>query len=472
MLPFLFHMGKQERSAMPKGIQGFRILGWGGALLFLLLLGQATNPSTCLAQGSRPQPAAYGRQPYPNELVDAFEQAGTNRLGNNGPDLPKIWKGYPPAQAKLVSPYVPCILLRAIGYTESTDWKQFNADYGQYGYTVISSDCGYGIMQITSGMGGGAGFDPTRVAAEPADNIGTGALFLIQKWNGLNVYIGNNNPYVVEDWYYAVWAYNGWGWVNNPNRNCPADNPDCGYAFNPFRPPFDGTQPRRWYPYQEIVWGYAAHPPGPEFWTAVPLTLPPRASITNPPPTHIDTPQPSHGSCSVVYLPAVLKDYPPCVQPIQNGDFEAGSTYWTLGGRTLISTLIPHSGSYSAWLGGYNNANDTLYQTITIPNTGPTGRPVIDARLSYYWYMSTEETSTSNDYDFLYVRIRNVYGSTLRQIQVVTNRSARGAWMFASFDVSEFIGQTVQIHFQSTTDGSFKSSFFIDDVNLYACEGG
>lgn len=66
-------------------------------------------------------------------------------------------------------------------------------------------------MQITSGMEGGAGFEPGRVTAEPAYNIGTGALFLIQKWNGLSVHIGNNNPYVAEDWYYAVWAYNGWG---------------------------------------------------------------------------------------------------------------------------------------------------------------------------------------------------------------------------------------------------------------------
>lgn len=146
MLPFLFHRRKQGRSATPKRIQGFRILDWGGALLFLLLLVQPTNPSTCVAQGSCPQPAAYGRQPYPNELVDAFEQAGMNRLGNNGPDLPKIWKEYPPAQAQLVSPYVPCILLQAIGYTESIGWKQFNADYGQYGDTVISSYCSYGII--------------------------------------------------------------------------------------------------------------------------------------------------------------------------------------------------------------------------------------------------------------------------------------------------------------------------------------
>lgn len=440
------------------------------ALMSLFLFAQASDPLKCAAQGSCPEPAAYGRQPYPDELVDAFERAGTNRLGTNGPDLPQIWKGYPPSQAKLVSPYVPCILLKAIGYTESTGWKQFNADYGQYGYTVISSDCGYGIMQITSGMGGGAGFEPSRVAAEPAYNIGTGALFLIQKWNGLSVYIGNNNPYVVEDWYYAVWAYNGWGWVNNPNRNCPDNNPDCGYAFNPFRPPFNGTQPRSWYPYQEIVWGYAAYPPGAEFWEAVPLTLPPRESITNPPPTHIDTPQPSHGSCSVVYLPAVLKNYPPCAQPIQNGDFEAGSAYWTLGGITTISTRTPHSGSYSAWLGGYNNANDTLYQTITIPSTGPTGQPVVSAWLGYYWYMTTEETSHS--WDYLYVKIRDAYGNDLTTLETLSDGSTANTWGFSSFDVSAYIGQTVQVYFRATTDGSYKTSFFIDDVSLYACEGG
>lgn len=463
---------------LQKIVEWFRVPARGNtllslvALISLFLFAEASAPSKCAAQGSCPEPAAYGRQPYLDELVDAFEQAGTNRLGDNGPDLPQIWKGYPPSQAKLVAPYVPCILLKAIGYTESTGWKQFNANYGQHGYTVISSDCGYGIMQITSGMRGGAGFEPNRVAAEPAYNIGTGALFLIQKWNGLSVYIGNNNPHIVEDWYYAVWAYNGWGWVNNPNRNCPDNNPDCGYAFNPFRPPFDGTQPRSWYPYQEIVWGYAAHPPGAEFWEAVPLTLPPRESITNPPPTHIDTPQPSHGSCSVVYLPAVLKNYPPCAQPIQNGDFEAVSAYWTLGGLTAISTNTPHSGSYSAWLGGYNNANDTLYQTITIPSTGPTGQPVVNAHLSYYWYMSTEETSTLYDYDYLYVRIRNTYGSTLREVEIVTNRSPKDTWVYSSFDVSEFIGQTIQVHFQAITDSSLKSSFFVDDVNVYACEGG
>ena len=47
-------------------------------------------------------------------------------------------------------------------------------------------------MQITSGMGGGAGFDPNRVAAEYPYNIGTGARILIEKGNGLSHYMGDN----------------------------------------------------------------------------------------------------------------------------------------------------------------------------------------------------------------------------------------------------------------------------------------
>ncbi len=433
---------------------------------------QGSDFSPCEAAGSCPEPASYGSQPYPGELVDAFERAGTNRLRNNGPTLPQIYKGYPPAQLRLVSPYVPCILLKAVGYTENPGWKQFDADYNQSGNTVISGDCGYGIMQITSGMGGGSGFEPSRVASEPAYNIGTGTRVLIQKWNSVNAYIGANNPYVVENWYYAVWAYNGWDSYNNPNRNCPDLNPDCGTAWNPIRVPFDGSQPRSWYPYQELVWGYAANPPvyqGTPFWQAALLTLPSRQSITDPPPIHIDTPQPAHGSCSVNYLPTMLRNYPPCARPIQNGNFEAGASHWTLAGGTSISLTRPHSGVYSAWLGGYNGADDILYQTVAIPSIGPTGRSVVSARLGYYWYMTTEETTHS--WDYLYVRIRDVYGNDLSILETLNDGSAANTWTLSSFDVSAYIGQSVQVYYRGATDGSNKTSFFVDDVDLAACEG-
>jgi hypothetical protein len=299
----------------------------GLALLLLeLALWFGFNPqSTCQAQFDCKETAVAGVQPYPDQLAGSFESAGLNMLANQGPGMVQIYQGYP--EPKKISPYVPCILLKAIGYTES-NWKQYETAegapliYGEAGVTNISFDCGYGIMQITTGMNGrptataDPKFDSQRVAAEPAYNISTGALFLINKWNKAP-YIGENNPYIVEDWYFAVWAYNGWGWVNNPNKNCPTDNPICSSGFNPFRPPYDGsTTPRSWYPYQELVWGFAAHPPkfnNQPFWTAQELTLPDRKVMATPIPTWVPRSDPAHVSCALnqTYLSLVSNEATP-----------------------------------------------------------------------------------------------------------------------------------------------------------------
>jgi len=252
---------------------------------------------TCQAAATCPNWAGTGRQRLPSELIPMFNEAGLNQMGGEGPSLPQINAGYPVTTP--TSPYVPCILLKAVGFTES-GWKQYRADWGQTGETVVSFDFGYGIMQITSGMTTcppPTTFDPSRVATSSRYNIGTGALFLIGKWNSVPPYIGENNPRIVEDWYFATWAYNGWGWVNNPNNS----------IRNASRPTFNGTQPRSWYPYQELVWGYAANPPKPydgtPAWQAVALTLPPRSQITNPPPLHLDRPTPYHTDCYLFITP-------------------------------------------------------------------------------------------------------------------------------------------------------------------------
>lgn len=469
---------------MPKAIKFIRFILPGNIIGVTILLGilfftQASDPATCAAQGNCPEPAANDRQPFPDELVDHFEQAGTDRLGNDGPDLPLIWKGYPPANAKEISSYVPCILLKAMGQTESTGWKQFDANYDENGDTVIRSDCGYGIMQITSGMGGGAGFAPDRVAAEPAYNIGTGARILIEKWNGLDFYIGNNNPHVVEDWYYAVWSYNGWGWVNNPNNNCPIINPDCGTAWNPQRPPFSGNTsitPRRWYPYQELVWGYAANPPtyqGEPFWEAVPLTLPENddvfTTVGGHPPTHIDAPLPTHGSCSVSYLPAILKNYcaPRYGELLVNGDFDAGaSTGWTATRSNSIATdpiiRYYYSGDYVAELGEYNNNQDQLYQTICLPSS------LSNATLSYLWLVLTNEASSTNIYDTLEINLRDANGNYLQTLQTLTNLDKTPSWKVTSLNLSGYAGQTIQISFEASTDSSLETWFWLNNVSLVA----
>lgn len=431
---------------------------------FLLNSGVGTSPSTtCDAQGTCPQPAVYGRQPYVSELAPLFDQAGTNQLGANGPDLLQVWSGYPPSQAIEVAPYVPCILLKAIGYTETSGWKQFNANYGQFGYTRISFDCGYGIMQITSAMDGSGGFEPHKVAAEPAYNIGTGAKLLMGKWNALPFYIGANDPHVVENWYYAVWAYNGWVPRNNPNNPEFPENRgvwECG--ANP-------EQYRGDWPYQELIWGCAANPPGSDHWTSVNLTLPPRWQITDPPPTHIDTPQPSHSSCSVIHLPLILNIH--CSDSVDNGGFEDDLNGWDTTGRVAPNYQLHFSGAASARLSFYNTADNTLSQDVYIPTTGPTGAPIVSARLSYAWHMTTTE-STQDAYDYFYASLRHPdYPFDLKNLETLTDNSAAGQWYQSSFDVQDYIGQRVEVFFRATNDMSFPTSFFLDDVTLYTCDG-
>jgi hypothetical protein len=248
-------------------------------------LGWAARPRATQAQITCDAPPVTGRQPFPTELAPVFVSAGNNTLGSAAPTPGLINKGYP--NPVKVAPYVPCILLYAVGYTESA-WKQFDAAFGQTGETLISFDCGYGIMQITGSVYNNE--HGRRVAGEPPYNIGMGVVSLINKWN-VSDFVGGNDPAVPEDWYFAVWAYNGYGWVNNPNNND---------RFNASRPPFTGAQPRSDYPYQELVWGFAANPPsygGKPLWSGVALSLPPRGSITNPVPDWIPRPLPAHAPC-------------------------------------------------------------------------------------------------------------------------------------------------------------------------------
>ena len=239
-----------------------------------------------------PVPAVQGTQPYPSQIKSTMERAAQNQLGSDGPAYPTMGKGYPTVTS--VPGSVPCIILKSVGYIESASWRQFQAQPGQSGPTVISGDCGYGIMQITSGMDGSdPGFVPQRVAAEYVYNIGTGARALIRKWNA-SPSVGDNDPQVAEDWYFAVWAYNGFSYQNNPN------NP----KFPANRPPYNGTSstPNANYPYQERVWGRAANPPSPstDYWDPMPLTLVNRALIPNSgvpaSSQHFSRPSPSHGT--------------------------------------------------------------------------------------------------------------------------------------------------------------------------------
>jgi hypothetical protein len=263
------------------------------ALLAVLLLARGAEAQCGADHSSCPQAAATGTELCKPDLALVLDQASRNELGAGGPTYRQIHTGCnkpnPPVN---VTATLPCTLTKAVAQTEST-WSQFCASAcNQSGATLISFDCGYGIMQITSGMGGGAGFDPARVAAEPGYNAATGAKIMMDKWASTPC-VGDNRPDIAEDWYAAVWAYNGFGWVNNPN------NPN----FPATRPPYRGagTLSRSKYPYQEIVWGYMNHPPtdnGAGRYAALPVSLPDPAQICNTSGCHVtDIPDPLTVHC-------------------------------------------------------------------------------------------------------------------------------------------------------------------------------
>ncbi len=184
------------------------------------------------------------------------------------------------------------MLLKSIYVTES-NWRQFCTT----GQTVISFDCGYGIAQVTSGMRRGetSAYDPNRVASSAAYNVSVGAAILADKWRA-SPCVGANDPAVIEDWYFAVWGYNGFSFRNNPN------NPMYSASRPEFRTPgVASAQTRGNYPYPELVWGYTRYPPSAAHYTGVALAYPARAEICAScglPSASISEPRGSHrGGC-------------------------------------------------------------------------------------------------------------------------------------------------------------------------------
>jgi hypothetical protein len=81
-------------------------------------------------------------------------------------------------------------------------------------------------------------------------------------------------------------------------------------------------------------------------------------------------------------------------------------------------------------------------------------------------------TQPSNWLALLGVKIRNAYGNDLITLETLNDGSTANTWIFSGFDVNAYIGQSVQVYYRGTTDSSYKTNFFIDDVNLSVCEGG
>lgn len=103
---------------------------------------------------------------------------------------------------------IPSVILKSIARVESV-YRQYNSD----GSVFRGSSGEIGLMQIYNRSGY---YDSNKLKYDIEYNIEVSADILLQKWANYGQ-VGNMDPNILGNWYFALWAYNGWSSVNNPN---------------------------------------------------------------------------------------------------------------------------------------------------------------------------------------------------------------------------------------------------------------
>lgn len=181
---------------------------------------------------------------------------------------------------------IPPSVYKSIVWVES---NYANADAGTYfgmvGGTLRSFDCGYGLSQVTTGMGhlgappaydiGVPSAQQAIIGTDFVFNLAAGVKILADKWNGapnVRPVAGDGDPSNLEDWYYAIWSYNGFAFSNHPLN--PDRDPLRGggttpiyHCYDPYAPSYQsaGSGGVKYgygdYTYPERVYGCMRFPP-------------------------------------------------------------------------------------------------------------------------------------------------------------------------------------------------------------------
>lgn len=199
-------------------------------------------------------------------------------------------------------------------------------------------------------------------------------------------------------------------------------------------------------------------------WTSSNIA-PTSGSLDRVPSWPTDTPAPARESSPAIPVIATL---PPCGEAIQNGDFQQRHVHWqeqSGGGYPIITDQWsdPPQGSWVAWFGGYNNANERLTQQFHVPNNAQDGQT-----LTFYLYVETEERYGT--WDFFVLRFLDAAGNRIpKDVPVADNTLAPLTWTLQMINLtgfSKYRGQDVYIQFEGTTDSSQITNFVICEVSI------
>ncbi|WP_430790459.1 cell wall-binding repeat-containing protein [Virgibacillus flavescens] len=126
---------------------------------------------------------------------------------------------------------IPPEVAKAVAFEES-NWQQW--DDATQTDPNVSDDGGIGIMQVTD-----SGYDDNRLKSDIQFNINTGLDILNEKWqlgiDGVIPTFNGNSRDVIENWYFAVMAYNGVVESNSPTLKSDGSTNEEAYQERVFR---------------------------------------------------------------------------------------------------------------------------------------------------------------------------------------------------------------------------------------------
>ncbi|WP_425806315.1 cell wall-binding repeat-containing protein [Desulfitobacterium sp. Sab5] len=195
---------------------------------------------------------------------------------------------------------IPSVLLKAIAYQEST-WRQFDSQ----GNPLMSRTVhpAIGIMQVATYND--SDLDTIQKLKTDIDfNIRWGADLLNEKWAFVPK-IGDGDRNKLENWYFALWAYNIWSGKNNPNEassqtTSGSTSTTQGSTGAPLSNPAGSAAGNSLPVYQDRLLNVVANPPSwlSRYIQAVTITRIPTSSLpaTGVPQAAVQwtTPQPFH----------------------------------------------------------------------------------------------------------------------------------------------------------------------------------
>ena len=182
-------------------------------------------------------------------------------------------------------------------------------------------------------------------------------------------------------------------------------------------------------------------------WCAVGVGSCPSGTPT-PTPTVTPTPTPTPGGSELFV----------------NGGFEGSVSPWVRSGTGsfyVANGNYPHGGTGYIYFGVNNSVTGQAYQQVTIPSTA-------NANLTFWLNVTSSETTTSTQYDKMFVEVRNTSGTLLSTLATYSNlnKGSAGVYSQKSLSLAAYRGQTVRVQFRSTTDSSLATTFRVDDASL------